>query len=231
MIKAYVFDLDGTLHDQEASEREALEKLFRQDIRLDPMPSFSSFLRAWRNASEETLLSSSSGELSFEEKRARRVMDTHAQFDAEVDQLKALELFKKYTAHYEKSWRPYDDALPVLQTLKKKYRLGVITNGDSAMQHGKIKACGLNAELENIIVSGDAKVSKPDPRIFRLSQEAFHLEPADMAYVGDRLETDALAAQKAGWQGIWINRKHMPGGESDSGIRVIRALSELTAEA
>jgi putative hydrolase of the HAD superfamily len=227
MIKAYVFDLDGTLHDQEASEREALEKLFRQDILLDPMPSFSNFLRAWRNASEETLQSSPTGQLSFEEKRARRVMDTHAQFGAEIDQAKALDLFRRYVAHYERSWRPYADALGVLQGLGKAYRLGVITNGDSAMQHGKIKACGLEGQLEQVIVSGDVDVSKPDPAIFRLSQKAFGLDAKDMAYVGDRLETDALAAQRAGWQGIWINRKHMPGGGADGGIRVISALTEL----
>src|SRR5260221_4841401 len=100
MIKAYVFDLDGTLHDQEASEREALEKLFREDIRLDPVPSFSNFLRAWRNAAEETLQSSSKGQLSFEEKRARRVMDTYAQFNSEIGEAEALDLFRKYAAHY-----------------------------------------------------------------------------------------------------------------------------------
>ena len=231
MIKAYIFDLDGTLHDQEASEREALEKLFREDISIEPSPSFSNFLRAWRNAAEETLQSSSKGQLSFEEKRARRVMDTHAQFGAEISQAAALELFRRYAAHYEKSWRPYEDALPALQALKKSYRLGIITNGDSAMQRGKIKACGLEGLVEHVVVSGEAGVSKPDPAIFDLCRHAFKLEPLEMAYVGDRFETDAVAARGAGWHGVWINRKHMPAGEAEAGIRVITGLMDLQESA
>lgn len=227
MIKAYVFDLDGTLHDQEASEREALEKLFREDVALQPSPSFTHFLRAWRNAAEETLQSSPKGQLSFEEKRARRVMDTYAQFNAEIGGADALELFRKYAAHYEKSWRPYDDALPALQSLKKKFRLGMITNGDAGMQKGKIRACQLDSLFESTLISGEAGVSKPDAAIFELSRKAFGLQASEMAYVGDRLETDAVAAQKSGWQGVWINRKHMPGDGLEQGIRVINGLAEL----
>lgn len=231
MLKAYIFDLDGTLHDQELSEREALEKLFREDIVLDPMPSFSSFLRAWRNASEEYLSSSPKGKLSFDEKHAGRVMDTLSQFGSEVTAEQARAIFQKYGAHYEKSWRPYADAVPALEALKGRFKLGIITNGDSAMQRGKIKACGVTPFADSIIVSGEAGVTKPDPAIFELSRRALGLEPGELAYVGDRLETDALAAKAAGWQGIWINRKHMPGNEITPGIRVINSLLELRDEA
>jgi putative hydrolase of the HAD superfamily len=227
MIKAYVFDLDGTLHDQEISEREALEKLFRADVRLEPTPSFSAFLRAWRNAAEEYLSSSPKGGLSFEEKRRGRVMDTYAQFGAELNPDEAGQIFQKYSAHYEKSWRPYAEAAPALEALKASFRLGVITNGDGAMQRGKIKACGVEGFFESILVSGEAGCAKPEAAIFELSRKAFGLDAHEMAYVGDRLETDALAAKAAGWQGIWINRKHMPGLESDPSIRVIQSLLEL----
>jgi putative hydrolase of the HAD superfamily len=228
MIQAYVFDLDGTLHDQEASEREALEKLFLQDIRLDPMPNFTAFLRAWRNAAEENLSSSPKGAgLSFDERRARRVMSTLSQFGTECGADAALELFHKYWAHYEKSWRPYPDALGALQRLKPRFRLGVITNGEGAMQRGKIKACGLEGIFESVLVSGELGVSKPDKAIFERSQAGFKLDPAAMAYVGDRQETDAMAAVNAGWTGIWINRKHMPGEAADPGIQMIQSLDVL----
>ena len=229
MIKAYVFDLDGTLHDQEISEREALEKLFREDVRLEPTPSFSAFLRAWRNAAEEYLSSSPKGGLSFEAKRRGRVMDSYSQFGVELGPEEAGLLFQKYSSHYEKSWRPYAEAVPALEALKPSVRLGVITNGDGPMQRGKIKACGLDGFFESVIVSGEAGCAKPDAAIFELSRNAFGLAPEEMAYVGDRLETDALAAKAAGWQGIWINRKQMPGIESDPSIRVIQSLLELKA--
>jgi putative hydrolase of the HAD superfamily len=227
MIQAYVFDLDGTLHDQEASEREALERLFHQDIRLDPMPSFSAFLRAWRNASEETLSSApgNSG-LSFEERRSRRVMSTLSQFGSEIGAAAALELFQRYWAHYEKCWRAYPDALPLLRALKGRFKIGVITNGDGTMQRGKIQACGVEPFLDSIIVSGEAGAAKPAPEIFDKSRLSLGLNPDKLAYVGDRLEVDALAAQAAGWKGIWLNRKGMPGNEAAQ-VQVIHSLEEL----
>jgi putative hydrolase of the HAD superfamily len=225
--KAYIFDLDGTLIDQEAAEREALEELFKADILLDPMPHFSAFIRVWRNIAEDYLNAYLRGKMSLDEQRVRRVKDLHTQFGREIGDEEARGISKKYLRHYEAQWRAFEDSLPALQALKGSHRLGIITNGDSAQQRSKIKKCGLEPFFEKILVSSEAPAPKPDKAIFEHCQGLFGLEAADMAYVGDRLETDALAAKASGWQGVWINRKHMPSGDAESGIRVISGLTEL----
>jgi putative hydrolase of the HAD superfamily len=225
MIKAIVFDLDGTLHDQETGERLALEKLYRQDIQLDPTPGYAEFLRVWRNSADGLLSEVHKGRMDFDEQRVQRVIELHATYGKELSVEAARALSDQYVAYYEQEWRPYPDALLALGQLRGSYRLGIITNGEGRRQRGKIKKCGFEGSMESVIVSGEVGVSKPDKGIFELSRQAFGLQPEEMAYVGDRLETDALGARGAGWRGLWIDRKGMPGsGDPDT----INGLLELT---
>ena len=71
-LKALVFDLDGTLVDQEGAERDALQALFEQDIKLDEAPSFHVFLRDWRNVADEYLQRFLDNKMGFDEQRILR---------------------------------------------------------------------------------------------------------------------------------------------------------------
>jgi putative hydrolase of the HAD superfamily len=64
---------------------------------------------------------------------------------------------------------PFHEAFEVLEYMKARYRLGVITNGYSAVQREKIRVAGLEGYFDDIIVSDETGTAKPDPSIFRLS--------------------------------------------------------------
>ena len=87
-------------------------------------------------------------------------------------------------------------------------KLGIITNGPSAHQWSKIKALGVERWInkDNIVVSGDYDINKPDVRIFEIMQEKLQLPNDSLYYVGDSLENDIVGANNAGWKAIWINR-------------------------
>ena len=63
--------------------------------------------------------------------------------------------------------------------------------------------------------------AKPDPRIFHHACDRLGLAPREVAYVGDRRETDAVAASDAGLRGIWLDR------EGASGVRTLEDLPAL----
>ncbi len=54
--------------------------------------------------------------------------------------------------------------------------------------------------------SSEVGAAKPDPRIFHHACDGLGLEKEEVAYVGDRRETDAIAATDAGLRGIWLDR-------------------------
>lgn len=231
-IKALVFDLDGTLVDQEGAERDALQQLLDHEIKMAAKPSFHTFLRDWRNIADEYLQRFLDNQMSFDEQRIKRFEALFAKYGEPCTRLEAERLHQAYGRIYAEQWRAFDETAEVLLNLKQAgYRLAVITNGDGEAQRGKLKATNLEHWFESIVVSGDVKVRKPDAAIFRLSEQALGLKPAELAYIGDRPDADVAGALAAGWLPIWLDRKGMPGASpTDDRVLIVTRLTQIQAK-
>ena len=86
--------------------------------------------------------------------------------------------------------------------------------------------------FDHVIASEEVGVAKPGARIFEVAVEAFGVAPGEAAYVGDRLETDALGAVAAGLTGVWLDRAGAATPDeleraAVAGVFVVRGLDEL----
>lgn len=230
-IKALVFDLDGTLVDQEGAERDALQQLLDHEIKLAAKPASHVFLRDWRNVADDYLNRFLHNQLGFDEQRIQRFEALYAKYGEPCSRAEAERLHQAYGRLYAEQWRAFDESAEALLNLKQAgYRLAVITNGDGVQQRGKLQQTGLAPLFEHVLVSGDVKVAKPDPAIFRLSEQALGLSPDQLAYVGDRTDADVAGAKAAGWLPIWLDRKGMPGSDAGhEGVVVVHRLIEIQA--
>lgn len=227
-LKAIVFDLDGTLVDQEGAERDALLQLLETELKLDPKPSFRDFVRVWRTAADDYLQRFLDNKMSFEDQRIQRFEAVYTAFNQNCPPGEAKRLHEAYVALYRKQWRAFEDTKPALEALKAAgYRLAVITNGDGAQQRAKMVATDILGFFEHVVASGEIKIAKPDAGIFRHSEKALGLQPGELAYVGDRLDADVAGAKNAQWTPIWLDRKSMPGGPGEPGVLVAQSLAEL----
>jgi putative hydrolase of the HAD superfamily len=228
-IKALLFDLDGTLVDHDTAAGVALGKAL-QAVPGHEQIDQAHARRRWRWLGEVAMERYLSGELTFTGQRRLRVISLAAEFGLGTwDDPRADAWFAGYLRHYESAWRAYPDVRPALDALAGQCRrLGVLTNGDADQQREKLRRVGLAAELREVIVSSEAGAAKPDPRIFRTACARLGLAPYEVAYVGDRLQTDAVAATNAGLHGVWLNRADDP---PPAGLRppVIRSLGDLPA--
>ncbi len=122
---------------------------------------------------------------------------------------------------FGKMTTPYPELYEVLDSLKGRYKLGIITNGYSTVQRDKINSVNIAEYFDDIIVSGEQAFAKPDPRIFNLSCDRLGVTPQEAVYVGDYYPNDIAGALSAGIVPIWISEdpKDHPGYE---GIRVNR---------
>jgi 2-haloalkanoic acid dehalogenase type II len=99
----------------------------------------------------------------------------------------------------------YDDVLPCLQRLKRRFRLGAITNGNASVEH-----VGLGDLIEHSVNASDLMVAKPDPLIYQHLAQRFDVRPEEIVYVGDHPHYDVVGSIDAGYQAVWINREAIP---------------------
>ena len=210
------FDLDGTLLDHDAAERRGA-RAFAAAFGLDG-PGFAAL---WRAASERSMDRFLAGEIGFAEQRRLRMQDL---FGRELSDDQAVEIFGVYLDAYESGWRLYPDVLPCLESLNGT-RLGVITNGERGQQLKKLEATAILSRFALVVTSEDAGAAKPRPEIFGAACDRAGIPPAACTYIGDRLDTDARAAARAGLRGIWLNRAARDPEVAD--VEVIRSLSDL----
>ncbi|MFN2299799.1 MAG: HAD family hydrolase [Anaerolineales bacterium] len=129
----------------------------------------------------------------------------------------------------------YPDSVQVLDALKPRFRLGLITEGRQAAQEAKIQVLGLRRWIEAVIILGetDREEWKPCPRSFRRMLAMLSLTEGEAAYVGDNPGKDFRGARAAGMYTVRIRREgglHAdaePASAEDAPDREIHSLADL----
>jgi putative hydrolase of the HAD superfamily len=116
---------------------------------------------------------------------------------------------------------------PVLEALRQRYRLGVVSNF-----YGNLEAVCRGAELASlftvVVDSHCVGAEKPDPAIFHVALETLRCEPRNAILVGDSLHRDGEGARRTGMRFIWMAPHYVERAESDHPIdMVIERITEL----
>ena len=197
-----VFDVDDTLYEQIVPFEKAYKNLFNMDIDMEKFYLLS------RYYSDVKFEASRNGEMTMDEYHIYRIREAAKDLGVYLSDEEALNMQKEYKKNQQKLQMP-DITISILELAKENnIKLGIITNGPSEHQWSKVKTLGIERWInkDNIVVSGDYDINKPDVRIFEIMQEKLQLPNDSLYYVGDSLENDIVGANNAGWKAIWINR-------------------------
>jgi len=86
------------------------------------------------------------------------------------------------------------------------WMLGIVTNGDAAIQARKIAAAGLADLVDAVCISGAEGVRKPDPRLFLLAAEMAGAPAGRGWMIGDDPDADVAGGRAAGLRTVWVRR-------------------------
>ncbi len=222
-IKAILFDLDDTLLNSKKAEYNAICEFKNLHSEFNEVKDIN-FGEVWSKITLELYEKYHKGEISFEELRIERMKELFSKYSINISDDDAKEAFKDYKNIYEKNWILFDDTKEVLEKLKNRYKLVIVSNGDGIWQRKKIKETGLNKYFSNIVISSEVGCSKPEKEIFEIAYKMVNLKPEDCVMIGDKYKVDVEGSLNAGMYGIWVNRKK----EQLSYKYQINELNELT---
>ena len=215
------FDLDHTLWDFDKNSALTFQKLFkRHDIPLSLEPFLGVYvpinLNYWKLYREE--------KIEKEVLRFSRLDDTFKALNLSISSDLIRILSDEYITYLCTFNHLFEGTLEILEYLKPKYKLHIITNGFKEVQHGKLKKSGIAPYFETVTNSEMVGVKKPNRKIF---DHALNLAKADIdasLMIGDNLEADILGAKNMGMDTLCFNYHK---AKIPEGIVVIKKLYEL----
>lgn len=207
-VEAVFFDVDDTLYDFELSMRYAFEHLHSKfsdvfvEHKVDNLAD--AYWTYYHGVPEPRKVEL----INTDPDLFRRTMWAGALMrlgiEGELDAL-ATRLVAEMQRERPRHWKMamYPGAHELLTDLKARVKVGMITNGPSAVQRPKLEALDYLAYAaeERVFVSGEFGTRKPDPRIFRAAAASAGVPPERCAMVGDAREFD-MPAKAIGFRTI-----------------------------
>jgi 5'-nucleotidase len=151
-------------------------------------------------------------------------------FSSWADQLNvsAPELNSAFQMVMAEICAPMAGAVRLLDNLRERARLGIITNGFTEMQRARLERTGLEGHFDLLVISEQVGVAKPHRDIF---DHALNLmgepERERVLMVGDTLESDIVGGINAGLHTCWLNTHDKPLPNTIAPNYHVRTLSEL----
>lgn len=109
----------------------------------------------------------------------------------------------------------FPDSVPVLQQLRQcGLKLGILSNGNTAMLESVVQAAAMVPLLDHVISVDRVRMFKTAPQAYQLGPDTFGLAAKEILFVSSNC-WDACGAAWFGFQTFWVNRARAPLEELD----------------
>jgi HAD superfamily hydrolase (TIGR01549 family) len=224
--RAVLFDLDDTLFDHEQAARIALTRVHEAHKAFTKW-RFDAFERAHSRVLEELHVQVLAGARTVDDAREERFRRLFAESGVPGDEGRVRATAAAYREAYLAARRPVDGALEVLAALKRRVRIGIVSNNLLEEQQAKIGLCGFGPYVDALVVSEAVGIAKPDPAIFTHALERLACLPDDAVMIGDSWTADIEGARAAGIRPIWFNRARRPAPRPSPGVCEVFTLAPM----
>jgi putative hydrolase of the HAD superfamily len=189
--KAILFDLDGTLWDRTSAVR-ALAAAQHQHLAavVGHIPR--------EQYVERIVALDDLGRLD------KRVLYETVGVEFELSDADVARLHRDFWSRFPAHTHPFSEVIQTLQALRGAgIRLGIVTNGWTAVQEAKINQLGLSGLIDVVLISEREGVRKPSPEIFQRALASLGVQASEAWFVGDNPDDDVAGAVEAGLRAFW----------------------------
>ncbi|MBQ7035542.1 MAG: YjjG family noncanonical pyrimidine nucleotidase [Clostridia bacterium] len=202
MIKAVLWDIDGTLLDFLKAEAYGIRKCFSifnlGECTDEMLERYSAINRTWWCRLER-------GECTKPEVLEGRFADFFKAEGIDFDQIDEFNLAYQY--HLGNHAFFCDHGLETVEMLKGKVAQYAVTNGTALAQDRKLEQSGLNRLLDGIFISERVGSEKPDVRFFDAVFASIPYSKEECIIIGDSLTSDMQGGMNANISTCFYNPK------------------------
>ncbi|NRB58373.1 MAG: noncanonical pyrimidine nucleotidase, YjjG family [Winogradskyella sp.] len=203
-LKHVFFDLDHTLWDFDKNSGLTFEKIFRiNNIDVELRTFLDVYepinFNYWKLYREERVTKSAL--------RYGRLKDAFDAVGVYVSDFQINQLSVAYIDYLTTFNHLFDGTIEILEYLKHKYELHIITNGFEEAQERKMKNANIKHYFKTITNSEMVGVKKPNPKIFNFALDLANATPEESIMIGDSLEADIQGADNIGMKTIHFDYK------------------------
>ncbi|WP_299097654.1 YjjG family noncanonical pyrimidine nucleotidase [Winogradskyella sp.] len=220
-IKHVFFDLDHTLWDFDKNSALTFKKIFELnslDINL------STFLEAYEPINFKYWKLYREEQVTKEALRYGRLKDAFDAIKVEVEDDVINHLSDAYIDYLTTFNHLFDGTIDILDYLRDKYQLHIITNGFEEAQERKMHNANIREYFETITNSEMVGVKKPNPKIFNFALDSAKASPEQSVMIGDSLEADIEGAHNIGMETIYFDYKNLNNSNGYNRITTLKSL-------
>jgi len=221
VISDVFFDLDHTLWDFERNSALAFETIFEKhripanlEVFLENYVPINLKYWEWYRMDK----------ITQQELRFGRFKEAFDAVGFEIDALQIGKISEDYIHYLPKSNHLFDGAIELLEYLKPKYRLHIITNGFAEIQKNKLNNSNIHHYFQTVTDSEKAGVKKPNPLIFEYALHSAKAQKENSIMIGDCIDADVNGALSFGIDAVLFNCSQL---ETTQNIKQISHLSQL----
>ncbi len=196
------FDLDHTLWDFEENSKLAFDKLIKiNNLNI----STTDFLNVYEPINKKYWDDYSQGIKTKNEVKYGRLTDTFSILNIEVNKEFIENFASDYLDFLKDESVLMEGAIEILEYLRPKYKLHILTNGFIEIQNKKIENSNLTKYFTKIISSEEIGKQKPHPDVFKYAIEKAGTYSHKSIMIGDNFKSDILGARNVGMKAIYYD--------------------------
>ena len=223
MYQILLLDLDDTILDFHQSEYYAIRKTLRA-FGIDPTDDICDLysrinLAHWKALERK--------EITRQQLEVSRFEQLFSQLGVSADAAACGMLYYENLSagHYF-----LEGAQEAVKKLSGKYRLYMVTNGTSCVQHRRIASSGIAPLFQDIFISQEMGADKPDMVFFENAIARIpDFDATKAMIVGDSISSDIRGGKNAGIATCWINPKGKTAPEHTLPDYQIQSITQLEA--
>ena len=221
MKKIILIDLDNTLIDFNECARHSIINAFNELGFTYTDKVFETFItenvKIWKRLEK--------GEITKPQLRADRWNIILKKLGIDFDGTVLEEMFENGVA---KGAYAVDGAYELLEYLKDKYKLYIVSNGFRFVQESRIKIGNFEKYFDDVFVSEDVGIPKPAKEFFDYCFEKLgNPHKNDTILIGDSLTADIIGGINYGIDTVWFNKNNEPLSDNIKPTHTVNTLKEI----